>query len=136
MSSINNPTNTTAQSTSQSTHNAGASTGNAIKEGWNKLHVGALNLRNEYLAQSSPSINQGAGEAIRGNINTFADSITNTDESASRNVTEKGINEMRTGQNQGAHVAGVTPVDTPEEIQRRQDTTGNIGLNGETRFTK
>jgi len=116
MSSINNPTNTTAESTSQSTHNAGASAGNAIKEGWHKLH--------------------GIGEAIRGNVNTFADDVTNTDDTASKNVTEKGIEEMHTGHHQGAHVAGVTPVDTPEEMQRRQDTTGNIGLNGETRFTK
>jgi hypothetical protein len=51
-------------------------------------------------------------------------------------VAERGINEMRTGQNQGAHVAGVTPKDTPAEIQRRQDETGNIGTNGEVRFTK
>jgi len=81
-------------------------------------------------------IAQGVGEAIRGNINTFADDVTNTDDTRSKAVTDRGINEMRTGQNQGAHVAGVTPKDTPAEIQRRQDETGNIGLSGETRFTK
>ena len=62
--------------------------------------------------------------------------MTNTDESRSRNVTEQGINEMSTGRSQGAGVAGVTPKDTTAEIQQRQDESGNIGVNGETRFTK
>jgi len=54
--------------------NAGASAGNAIQNAFHKIH--------------------GAGEAIRGNINTFADSATHTDSSHSEAVTQRGLNEM------------------------------------------
>ncbi|KAE9975320.1 hypothetical protein EG327_008497 [Venturia inaequalis] len=56
----------------------------------------------------------GFGEAIRGNFNTFADSAVGTDSTKSRNVTERGMEEINTGKYQGTG-AGVTPVDTKAE---------------------
>lgn len=61
----------------------------------------------------------GAGEAIRGNVNTFADNVTNTDDTRSRAEVQRGVNEMSTGKYEGAHTAGVTPKDTAQE--RLQD---------------
>lgn len=95
--------------------NAGGSAGNAIKEGITKIH--------------------GIGEAIRGNINTFADSITNTDETKSRNVTQRGVDELETGKYQGPG-AGVTPADTQTESARRdgQGEPATHGIGGDARL--
>jgi hypothetical protein len=88
-----NTTNAGAQGTGSA--NAGSKVSNLIKEGLTKFH--------------------GAGEAIRGNVNTFADNVTNTDDTRSRAEVERGINEMSTGKYEGAHTAGVTPKDTTQE---------------------
>jgi len=103
-----------ASNAGQGASHAGQNAGNALKEGFAKLH--------------------GAGEMIRGNINTFADSVTNTDESKSRNVTEKGLNEMETGHYHGTG-AGVTPKDTTTERLNRdiQGEGGHIGT-GQTTY--
>jgi hypothetical protein len=77
---------------------------------------------------TSADFGKGLGEAIRGNINTFADSITGTDETKSRNVTEKGMDEINTGKYHGTG-AGVTPHDTKAERLNRdlQGEGGHIG---------
>jgi hypothetical protein len=76
---------------------------------------------------------KGLGEAIRGNINTFADSLTNTNETKSRNVTEKGMDEINTGKYHGTG-AGVTPSDTKAERLNRdlQGEGGHIGTGQST----
>jgi hypothetical protein len=76
---------------------------------------------------------QGLGEAIRGNVNTFADSITGTDETKSRNVTAKGMDEINTGKYHGTG-AGVTPKDTNAERLNRdlQGEGGHIGTGQST----
>lgn len=78
--------------------NAGQQTGNVLKEGFAKVH--------------------GIGEALRGNINTFADSATNTDSTKSRAVAERGEQEFASGHYQGTG-AGVTPADTAGERVNR-----------------
>lgn len=95
--------------------NVGGSAGNALKDGITKIH--------------------GIGEAIRGNINTFADSIAKTDETKSRNVTERGLDEINTGKYQGTG-ADVTPVDTQVETARRdvQGETATHGIGGNARM--
>ncbi|KAF1987159.1 hypothetical protein K402DRAFT_392859 [Aulographum hederae CBS 113979] len=73
---------------------SGQGAANVIKKGWATFH--------------------GAGEAIRGNFNTFADSVTNTDSSRSKAVTNAGMNEVHTGEPMpltGNKGAGVTPAD-------------------------
>jgi len=79
--------------------NAGAKAGSAIKEGFAKFH--------------------GVGEAIRGNINTFADSATNTDSSKDRAIADRGEQEFATGKYHGTG-AGVTPNDTATERVNRE----------------
>jgi len=95
--------------------NMGGSAADAIKKGITKIH--------------------GIGEAIRGNVNTFADSITNTDETKSRTVTQKGMEEIQTGTHQSTG-AGVTPADTSAERidQNAQDETRTDGIGGNSRF--
>jgi len=63
-------------------------------------------------------MSQGIGEAIRGNINAFADTATGTDSTKSRNVAERGELEFETGQ-YGGTGAGVTPHDTNRERVNR-----------------
>jgi hypothetical protein len=69
-------------------------------------------------SSTNPSRNQGIGEAIRGNINAFADSATGTDSTKSRNVAERGELEFETGKYAGTG-AGVTPHDTDRERVNR-----------------
>ncbi|KAF2674132.1 hypothetical protein BT63DRAFT_3081 [Microthyrium microscopicum] len=97
--------------------NAGGSAGNAIKSGLTKIH--------------------GLGEAIRGNVNTFADDVTHTDDTKSRAVTDRGMNELDTGHYQGHGEfpgAGVTPADTASERARRdvQGEGGHVGTGDAT----
>ncbi|TID25244.1 hypothetical protein E6O75_ATG04449 [Venturia nashicola] len=94
---------------------AGNDAGNIIKESAAKIH--------------------GLGEAIRGNINTFADSAVGTDSTKSRNVTERGMEEINTGKYQGTG-AGVTPVDTKAERVNRdlQGEGGHVGT-GQSAYT-
>lgn len=66
---------------------------------------------------------QGIGEALRGNINAFADNATGTDDTKSRNVAERGEQEFASGKYAGTG-AGVTPHDTERERVNR-------GLQGE-----
>jgi len=105
-----------AHNAGQSASQAGGTAGNAIKEGLTKFH--------------------GVGEAIRGNINTFADSVTGTDESKSRNVTDKGLDEIETGRYHGTG-AGVTPHDTKTERLNRdiQGEGGHVGTGQSTYHT-
>ena len=64
---------------------------------------------------------QGAGEAIRGNVNTFADNVTNTSDGRSEATAQRGEDEMKTGIYQSTHAgAGVTPKDTAGEKLNRQ----------------
>jgi len=102
-------------SSGDGTSNVGGSAGNALKQGITKIH--------------------GIGEAIRGNINTFADSITNTDETKSRSVTQKGTEEIQTGKYQGTG-AGVTPADTAAETANKnvQGEVRTDGIGGDSRF--
>ncbi|KAF2814201.1 uncharacterized protein BDZ99DRAFT_371606, partial [Mytilinidion resinicola] len=74
--------------------------GNAIKKGVGIVH--------------------GAGEAIRGNINAFADSAVGSREGMAKdqNIVDRGVHEMNTGHYHGTG-AGVTPVDTDRERQNR-----------------
>jgi hypothetical protein len=58
---------------------------------------------------------QGAGESIRGNVNSFLDSIVGTDSSRSQTVADRGAREWKSGVYEGNGV-GVTPNDT---IQRK-----------------
>jgi len=88
----------------QGADRAGQSAGDPIKKGWATVH--------------------GAGEAIRGNINTFADSVAGTDSTKDRNVAARGEAEMDTGRYAGTG-AGVTPKDTGREKINR-------ALQGET----
>lgn len=88
--------------------NVGDKAANTIKEGVTKIH--------------------GIGEAIRGNINSFADSITNTDGTKSRNATQRGMEEIQTGKYQGTG-AGVTPADTSAERVNR-DVQGEPQAHG------
>ncbi|KIW08261.1 uncharacterized protein PV09_01185 [Verruconis gallopava] len=76
--------------------NAGAKAGDAIKQGAAKIH--------------------GVGEALRGNINMFADSATNTDSTKSREVAERGEQEFRTGKFMEPS-AGLTPRDAEKNIE-------------------
>jgi len=92
-------------------HNSGAKAGNLVKEGAAKIH--------------------GIGEALRGNINTFADSATGTDSSKSRAVAERGEQEFATGQYAGTG-AGVTPHDTGRErLNRDIQGEGNTFTHGD-----
>ncbi|KAK3060887.1 hypothetical protein LTS18_007479 [Coniosporium uncinatum] len=97
-------------------NNAGANTGNALKEGIAKIH--------------------GMGEALRGNINTFADSATSTDSTRSERVASRGQEEMDTGKYQGTG-AGVTPRDTGAERAERavQGEGSGIARGSEARGT-
>lgn len=68
---------------------------------------------------------QGAGEAIRGTANSFADEVTNkgtaTDAAAqtkNQNIAERGVDEMEHGHYHGTG-AGVTPADTSREKVNR-----------------
>jgi len=92
----------------QKSANAGHNTGSAIKSGITKVH--------------------GLGETLRGNINAFADNVTNTDDTKSRNVAERGMQEVNTGVYRGTG-AGVTPHDTAAERVNRdaQGEGGHIG---------
>lgn len=76
---------------------------------------------------------KGLGEAIRGNFNTFADSAVGTDSTKSRNVTERGMEEINTGKYQGTG-AGVTPADTKAERVNRdlQGEGGHVGTGQST----
>lgn len=86
---------------------AGKNAGNLLKEGFTKIH--------------------GLGEAIRGNINSFADSATNTDSTKSSNVAARGIDEIETGKYQGTG-AGVTPHDTKAEHLNRNVQGEGVGV--------
>merc|ERR1711981_942256 len=68
-------------STSHNSGTAGGSAGNALKEGAAKIH--------------------GLGEAIRGNINEFADNATGSDPTKSRNIAARGVDEVETGKYAG-----------------------------------
>ncbi|KAF2097186.1 hypothetical protein NA57DRAFT_77440 [Rhizodiscina lignyota] len=95
--------------------NTGEKAGDAIKKAWGVVH--------------------GAGETIRGDINSFADSVTGTDKphSKNHNIAARGIDEMETGRYHGTG-AGVTPADTAEEKVNRtlQGETGDTGLAAQT----
>jgi hypothetical protein len=73
---------------------------------------------------------QGAGEAIRGNLNSFADNATFTDDSRSKVVADRGMREMRSGVYEGTG-AGVTPNDTAQERVNRQEQ-GEGAMSGRT----
>jgi hypothetical protein len=62
---------------------------------------------------------QGLGDAIRGNVNTLADSAVHTDSSKSRAVAERGEEEFKSGHYVGTG-AGVTPADTDRERVNRE----------------
>lgn len=80
--------------------NTGESAGNAIRKGVGLVH--------------------GAGEAIRGNINAFADRAVGSREGTAKNetVAQRGVDEMERGHYHGTG-AGVTPVDTDRERANR-----------------
>ncbi|OCK80054.1 hypothetical protein K432DRAFT_298513 [Lepidopterella palustris CBS 459.81] len=79
---------------------SGESAGNALKKGVGMIH--------------------GAGEVIRGSINTFADSAVGSKEGSAKNqaVVDRGVHEMNTGHHHGTG-AGVTPIDTAQERHNR-----------------
>jgi len=102
-------------STSHNSGTAGGSAGNALKEGAAKIH--------------------GLGEAIRGNINEFADNATGSDPTKSRNIAARGVDEVETGKYAGTG-AGVTPHDTDRErLNRNLQGEGNTFTHGTTGMT-
>jgi len=79
---------------------SGEGAGNALKKGVGIVH--------------------GAGEAIRGNINAFADSVVGSKDGMAKDeaIVDRGVDEMNTGHYHGTG-AGVTPADTTQERQNR-----------------
>lgn len=80
----------------------------------------------------------GAGEAIRGQINTMADTALGDRDAAAKNqaITDRGVDEISTGRYHGTG-AGVTPADTAAERHNRaaqgeypSRTHGDTGLGG------
>lgn len=76
----------------------------------------------------------GVGEAIRGTINTAADSALGSDTSKNQAIADRGIDEVNTGRYHGTG-AGVTPADTHAERHNRaaqgeypSNTAGTTGL--------
>jgi hypothetical protein len=117
-------------SSADGSSNAGQSAGNAIKQGAAKIHV--LCDLFPCFTHICLHILQGIGEAIRGNINTFADSATGTDSTKSRTVAERGEQEFETGKYAGTG-AGVTPHDTERErLNRDIQGEGNTFAHGTT----
>jgi len=95
----NNTTGTGTTGTTGTTHSgakAGSDTAKGIKSGLTGIH--------------------GAGEAIRGTINSAINTAFHDDADAARNqqIADSGITEMKSG-NKQTHNAGVTPVDTDRE---------------------
>ncbi|KAF2398302.1 hypothetical protein EJ06DRAFT_583590 [Trichodelitschia bisporula] len=71
-------------------NNAGHSASNVLKQGWAKIH--------------------GAGEVIRGNVNTFADDVTGTKNPQDAATTEAGVREFETGKpNPSTGISGTNP---------------------------
>ena len=70
-----------------------------------------------------PNRLQGLGEVLRGNVNTFADSVTGTDESKSLGVTQKGEQEFGTGKLQHSNQAPVAD----NSVGLGQQTTAPVG---------
>jgi hypothetical protein len=84
--------------------------------------------------RTDTDVNQGTGEAIRGNVNAAVDSATGDHAAAARNqnVASRGVDEMEHGHYHGTG-AGVTPVDTGRERVNRA-AQGESAVPGSTNY--
>ncbi|KAF2084984.1 hypothetical protein K490DRAFT_75467 [Saccharata proteae CBS 121410] len=88
--------------------NAGESAGSGIKKAFASVH--------------------GAGEALRGNINTFADSAVGTHDAKNERIAERGVDEIQTGKYQGTGAGGIGTHRSPG-MATGPSATGNHSTN-------